>query len=265
MTDFEKKALIKQLEELRIDVNSEIFGDSTGVLEKIYNRANEMLNDCINFVKNFQPKRIFEKNDIVWSIDEKTNTVEMGIVILEDYLDASKLYICYPSKQDFMSSIIKVYDANDPPLFATEEEAKAYLNEKRKTMYNQKHIKLWVDDVRPAPYGYNWVKTTNEALKFILASTIKSMPNCANCKIFEKCQKEIVFCDCRDISPIKIDELNLDHDAGDYVQDGGDYIKILDRMEQEGINDIPIHIHSMNPVGVQNMRTIIQHNNWKEI
>ena len=31
------------------------------------------------------------------------------------------------------------------------------------------------------------------------------------------------------------------------------------------INDIPIHIHSMNVVGVQNMRAIIQRNGWKEV
>ena len=27
----------------------------------------------------------------------------------------------------------------------------------------------------------------------------------------------------------------------------------------------PIHIHSMNPVGVENMRRIIERNGWKEV
>ncbi len=61
--------------------------------------------------------------------------------------------------------------------------------------------------------------------------------------------------------------IDLDHDAGAFVNDGGDYIKLLDWLEQEGIVDTGyfFHIHSMNPVGVQNMRAIINHNGWKEI
>lgn len=61
--------------------------------------------------------------------------------------------------------------------------------------------------------------------------------------------------------------IDLDHDAGAFVNDGGDYIKLLDWLEQEGIVDTGyfFHIHSMNPVGVQNMRAIIKHNGWKEI
>ena len=45
---------------------------------------------------------------------------------------------------------------------------------------------------------------------------------------------------------------------------GGDYIKLLDWLERTGRN-YPIHIHSMNVVGVQNMRAIIRKNNWKEV
>ena len=58
--------------------------------------------------------------------------------------------------------------------------------------------------------------------------------------------------------------LDLDHDAGDYAFGGGDYIRILDWLEETGRN-YPIRIHSANPVGVANMRAIIQQNNWKEI
>lgn len=45
---------------------------------------------------------------------------------------------------------------------------------------------------------------------------------------------------------------------------GGDYIKILDWLEKTGRN-YPIRIHSMNPVGVENMRRIIRRNGWKEV
>lgn len=45
------------------------------------------------------------------------------------------------------------------------------------------------------------------------------------------------------------------------------YIKLLDWLEAKNIVDTgySFHIHSMNPVGVQNMRTIIKKNEWREI
>lgn len=42
----------------------------------------------------------------------------------------------------------------------------------------------------------------------------------------------------------------------DYVNQGGDYIKLLDWLEETGRN---------NPVGVENMRRIIQRNGWTEV
>ena len=100
-------------------------------------------------------------------------------------------------------------------------------------------MKLWIDDVRPAPEGYKWYKTVNKAKEAI--------------EVFEAFSK---------LSPIEL--IDIDHDAGDYVNDGGDYIKLLDWLEETGRN-YPIHIHSMNPVGVINMRRIIERNGWKEI
>ena len=61
-----------------------------------------------------------------------------------------------------------------------------------------------------------------------------------------------------------IEVIDIDHDAGNYVNDGGDYIALLDWLEETGRN-YPIHIHSMNVVGVENMRRIIKRNGWKEI
>lgn len=63
---------------------------------------------------------------------------------------------------------------------------------------------------------------------------------------------------------VEIELLDLDHDAGPFADEGGDYIKILDWMEETG-RSYPIRIHSQNPVGVQNMRAIIQRNGWKEV
>lgn len=101
-------------------------------------------------------------------------------------------------------------------------------------------MKLWIDDIRPAPPGYKWAKSVHEA-KIHICQLQK--PNGTH----------------------NIEVIDIDHDAGDYAFMGGDYIKLLDWMEMKGINDIPIHIHSMNPVGVQNMRAIIQRNGWREI
>ena len=53
------------------------------------------------------------------------------------------------------------------------------------------------------------------------------------------------------------------YDAGDYANDGGDYIKLLDWLEETGRN-YPIRLHTMNPVGRENMRAIIRKNGWTE-
>lgn len=98
-------------------------------------------------------------------------------------------------------------------------------------------MKIWVDDVRPAPDGYEWFKTTDDAI-----DRIKHLGRCG----------------------IEIELLDLDHDAGDFVEHGGDYIKILEYLERVMIS-IPIRLHTMNPVGRENMRRIIQKNNWMEV
>ena len=98
-------------------------------------------------------------------------------------------------------------------------------------------IKIWVDDVRPAPFGYMNAYTTNIAINIIKLAVENE---------------------------IDIEILDIDHDVGEWAYDGGDYIKILDWMERNQIS-IPIRIHSMNPVGVENMRRIIQKNGWTEV
>lgn len=61
--------------------------------------------------------------------------------------------------------------------------------------------------------------------------------------------------------------INLDHDTGDYFEDGGDYIEILNWLEEFKIPDTTylFGLHTQNPVGRMNMKAIIEHNNWRLI
>ena len=95
-------------------------------------------------------------------------------------------------------------------------------------------MKLWIDDRRPAPEGYVWLTTCTDTIKVIINSYDK------------------------------IELLDLDHDSGSI---GFDYIHILNWAEETYGSDfsIPIHIHSMNAVGVENMRRIIRRNGWTEV
>lgn len=45
--------LIKEMELYRIDVETECWNDKTGELRRRYERANEMLDDCINVVSSY--------------------------------------------------------------------------------------------------------------------------------------------------------------------------------------------------------------------
>lgn len=97
-------------------------------------------------------------------------------------------------------------------------------------------MKLWIDDIRTPPNDtdYVWAKSTNQSIELIQQ------------------YKD------------NIDYIDIDHDAGDYASDGGDFIKILDWLEA---NEFwcTLRIHSMNPVGRQNMEAIANHNNWRII
>lgn len=99
-------------------------------------------------------------------------------------------------------------------------------------MDNEKNLCLWIDDVRTPPQGYMHLKSVNDAIKFIKDHTRE------------------------------IDLISLDHDAGDYACDGGDYVNVLNWLEEQNLS-YRIHLHTMNPVGRENMLRIIRHNDWR--
>lgn len=95
-------------------------------------------------------------------------------------------------------------------------------------------MKIWLDDLRPAPAGFVRCRSVNEAKKAIAEN--------------EKTQ------------PIKL--IDCDHDLGDHAADGGDGIKLLDWLLERGTL-YPVALHTMNPVGRENMRRMLQRY-WKE-
>ena len=114
-------------------------------------------------------------------------------------------------------------------------------------------MKLWLDDLRPAPEGYVWCKSVDET-KEAITKYEQEVENALDEYDFPSVE----------LWNKKIELIDIDHDAGDFACDGGDYIKLLDWLEETGRN-YPIRIHSANAVGVQNMRRIIQRNGWKEV
>lgn len=109
-------------------------------------------------------------------------------------------------------------------------------------------MKLWIDDVRQPPdKSWTWVKSGYEAKLFYILRTRAY----------------------NDIHVTRsITEISLDHDAGDYANMGGDYIKFLDWLEEKAVTenyhiDAFFTIHSGNPVGRKNMENIIRKNHWR--
>ena len=118
--------------------------------------------------------------------------------------------------------------------------------------YGKGIIKIWVDDIREKPEDYDfWLKSTEETIRTITEEFCWH-PN-----------QEII--------------LSLDHDCGDYKEYGGDYIRVLDYLDEQYNyhpyskfsrfikEKVTFHLHTANPVGRDNMKRIIQKNGWREV
>ena len=118
-------------------------------------------------------------------------------------------------------------------------------------------MKLWLDDCRPAPEGYNWVKTVSEAIYQIIYYS----------REFDYCWQMYVegFWDRerleRFLATWTIEEISCDNDLGENETEG---YKLLDWLEATGRN-YPIRIHSANPVARERMRATIERNGWTEV
>ena len=96
-------------------------------------------------------------------------------------------------------------------------------------------MKIWLDDLRPAPAGFVWCRSVNEAERLIAEQETSQPIECIDC----------------------------DHDLGDYADDGGDGIRLLDWLLERGTL-YPVALHTMNPVGRDNMRRMLQRHWMKE-
>lgn len=98
-------------------------------------------------------------------------------------------------------------------------------------------MKIYLDDIRKAPDNYILVKSVNQAKRLILNA--------------EQTNESIEIID-------------IDHDLGDFANDGGDAIKLLDWLIERQ-TFYPINIHTANIVGRQNMERMIKRYWNKEI
>lgn len=93
-------------------------------------------------------------------------------------------------------------------------------------------LKLWMDDVRPAPAGWLLARSVREAIQLVKMHTGHGW-----------------------------ESASLDHDLGDFASDGGDGFKfVLWMIEHDRWPENRPSVHSMNPVGRQRMQADIDRN-----
>lgn len=104
-------------------------------------------------------------------------------------------------------------------------------------------MKLWLDDIRPAPEGWTWIKDAWHAIALLAE-----------------------LCTISHSSDI---EISLDHDLGDDKNGTGyDVAKSIESGAHSGtIPRIKWNVHSANPVGRKNMIAALESADraWKEL
>lgn len=101
-------------------------------------------------------------------------------------------------------------------------------------------IKFDFDDVREAPMDFIRTYSVNQTKQIVSNAINNGMNNI---------------------------HFDLDHDLGDYASQGGDAIKLIDWLLENYYDkymNFTFHFHSMNPVGVANMRNAV-HKYWEII
>lgn len=92
-------------------------------------------------------------------------------------------------------------------------------------------MKIWLDDVRPAPVGWTWCKTAENAWVGLCVGDIK-----------------------------EIEEISLDHDLGPDESTG---YNLVCWMERHGVWPDKVSIHSANSVGRKNIERALLANGYR--
>lgn len=94
-------------------------------------------------------------------------------------------------------------------------------------------MKIWVDDIRPAPDGWIWAKTSEDAIEWLKVSQYCNSPWCGTCTI---------------------EEMSLDHDLG-----GTDTTRpVVMWMTAHDFWPNEVKVHSANPVGIEWLEGMIE-------
>lgn len=105
---------------------------------------------------------------------------------------------------------------------------------------NVEEVYLFLDDLRDIDYN-----------------TVNRFKCCVFCTSVNQAKSFITKYIDKGVTTIYFD---LDHDLGDFAKDGGDAIKLIDWLV-ENYHDknmnFKFHFHSMNPVGVGNMKNAV--------
>lgn len=104
---------------------------------------------------------------------------------------------------------------------------------------------IWLDATEPAPNGYRWAKSVNEA-----KSIVESQE-----KFFKVTGGKPYY---------KIEMIDSSFNAGRFVKDGGHFIEFFKWLE-ETKREYPIRIHTLNFEEAESIREIINRNGWTEI
>lgn len=101
-------------------------------------------------------------------------------------------------------------------------------------------LKFWLDDLRPAPNGWLLCESVEDLIETVNLGR--------DCYLYFHKEPRIL--------------VSLDNDLGEGMTEG---YRFLDWLEENGIDDVTIHIHTDNVVAKERMKAIIERNDWEEV
>lgn len=112
-------------------------------------------------------------------------------------------------------------------------------------------MKLWLDDIRPAPEGWHWAKTLAEAKEAVLNNEIEEM------SLDHDLGAEFLG-NYEELTTEELRELMFVRGIGETT--GYDFVNFLCIT---GFPPVPVTIHSWNPEGAMNMYRRFEEYGWK--